>query len=276
MSANDYSAYAVPVRVRVLDPRRYHASFGRSVRSELRKLTVLRSFWAVVISMIVIYLLITGTAASAQRSITGDSMRVLDAAALTTGVSFVIIFSIVQGTLAVTNEYSSNTMRTTALSDPNRYRSYFAKLTAVGIAAGLANFVMILLSAIIYMSIVGASWDFDNGNGRALIVFWLVLTTGAIMSTSLGYALRSTAGTITVIFLGLFVAPVIQIISTAWVQNTMINYLPLVALQASVRTTLVDTLGVFNLSWSTALVTWLGYVVVLGALGLFRYTRSDV
>ncbi len=34
-----------PVRERVLDPQRYHASFIHSVRSELRKLINLRSFW---------------------------------------------------------------------------------------------------------------------------------------------------------------------------------------------------------------------------------------
>ncbi len=98
----------------------------------------------------------------------------------------------------MTNEYSSNTMRTTALSDPSRVRSYLSKLTAIGLLTGLLNLVVTLVSMLIYTVVVGGPWNFGDGNGRALTMFWLVLTVGAIMATSLGYVLRSTAATITV------------------------------------------------------------------------------
>lgn len=56
-----------PVRERVLDPQRYHASFPHSVRSELRKLMNLRSFWFQCAAMLIVYgLIMWGVGSSSE------------------------------------------------------------------------------------------------------------------------------------------------------------------------------------------------------------------
>ena len=268
-----------PVRERVLDPQRYHASFPHSVRSELRKLMNLRSFWFQCAAMLIVYGLIMWGVGSSQSFVNqeGGIAIPLNAQAITTGIPFVIIFPIVIGAGGVTNEYSSNTMRTTALADPSRIRSYTAKLTAIGILTGLLNLLVTLESMLIYMLEVGGRWHFGGGNGRALIMFWLVMTLGAIMAASLGYIIRSTAGTITVSMLFLFVSQAILIINLDWVRNTLIHFMPVNILNAATSTELWNSVsGGQGLSWSQAGIVWVVYAVVVGILGLVRYQRSDI
>ena len=268
-----------PVRERVLDPKRYHASFLHSVRSELRKLTNLRSFWIQSAAMVIIYdLIMWGVGASQGYVNTESGFTIpLNAQVITTGISFVIIFPIVIGAGAVTNEYSSNTMRTTALADSSRTRSYFSKLTAIGIYTGALNLLVTLTSALVYMLIVGGSWHFGGGNGRALVMFWLVLTVGAVMAASLGYIIRSTAATITVSMLFLFVSQGIVIINLDWVRDTLIHFMPVNVITAATSTELWNALtGGPELSWSQAGIVWVLYAVVVGILGLVRYQRSDI
>ena len=265
-----------PMRERVLDPQRYHASFIRSTRSELRKLMNLRSFWVQSGAMVIIYGLIMWAVGASQNYVIqqGGITIPLNAQAVTAGISFVIIFPIVIGAGAVTNEYSSNTMRTTALADPSRARSYFSKLTAVGILAGILNLVVTVIASLVYMVVVGGTWQFDGGNGRALVMFWMAMTVGAIMAASLGYIIRSTAGTITVSMLFLFVSQAIVIINLDWVRDTLIHYMPVSVLTSATST---DFFGSNEgLTWSAAGVVWVIYAVVIGLLGLIRYRRSDI
>lgn len=268
-----------PVRERVLDPQRYHASFIHSVRSELRKLINLRSFWIQCAAMVIIYGLIMWGVGASQSYVNqeGSIAIPLNAQAVTAGIPFLIIFPIVIGAGAVTNEYSSNTMRTTALADPSRGRSYLSKLTAIGILTGLLNLLVTLVSMLIYMVEVGGRWHFGGGNGRALIMFWMVLTVGAIMAASLGYIVRSTAATITVSMLLLFVSQAIVIINLDWVRETLIHFMPVNIMSAATSTELWNSVsGGQGLSWSQAGIVWVVYAVVVGILGLVRYQRSDI
>lgn len=171
----------------VLEPRRHHATFLNSFLSEIRKMAYLR-------------LLGTGHWCGGAlrphyvrggcRSDYGPSY--LDAQAITFSITFLVIFTFAMGGSAVTNEYSSNTMRTTALSDPNRLRSYTAKHVGVFVMVGGVNLVLTLVAILAYMVGAGGSWDFGDGNLRALVMFWLILTTSATMAASLGYIIRST------------------------------------------------------------------------------------
>lgn len=64
-----------PVRERVLDPQRYHASFIHSVRSELRKLINLRSFWIQCAAMVIIYGLIMWGVGASQSYVNQEEHR---------------------------------------------------------------------------------------------------------------------------------------------------------------------------------------------------------
>lgn len=265
-----------PMRERVLDPQRYRATFVRSVRSELRKLMNLRSFWIQSAAMVIIYGLIMWAVGSSQNyANTQAGLSIpLDAQAVTSGASFIIIFPIVLGAGAVTNEYSSNTMRTTALADPNRFRSFSSKLTAIGLLTGIVNLIVTLVASLVYMIVVGGTWHLGDGNARALVMFWMVLTVGAVMAGALGYIIRSTAGTITVAMLFLFVSQAIVIVNLDWVRNTLIHYMPVNVLSSATTTNLFNQDD--GLSWSAAGVVWVVYAAVIGVLGLVRYRRSDI
>ena len=257
----------------VLEPRIYHATFLNSFLSEIRKMAYLRGFWVQAIGVVALYGLIMFAVGVSQKDY-GPSY--LDAQAITFGITFLVIFTFAMGGSAVTNEYSSNTMRTTALSDPNRLRSYTAKHVGVFVMVGAVNLVLTLVAILAYMVGAGGSWDFGDGNLRALVMFWLILTTSATMATSLGYIIRSTAGTITASMALLYVSNAIVIINIDWIRETLYNYLPLQVIQGATVSNL-DLMGMdMKLSWSTSIIVWLGYALVFWVLGFVRYQRSDI
>lgn len=258
----------------VLEPRIYHSSFLNSFLSEIRKIAYLRSFWIQTTVLILLYSAIMFAIGVSQNQYGGGSM--LDAQVVTTGVSFLVIFSFALGASAVTNEYSSNTMRTTALSDPSRLRSYTAKHVAVFVMVGAVNLVLTVLAALVYGMSAGASWDLGNGNFRALVIFWLVLTTSATMATSIGYILRSTAGTITLAMALVYVSNAVTLVNIEWIRDTLYHYLPLQVIQDATATELGQSLMGENLTWGTATIVWICYALVFWFLGLLRYQRSDI
>ncbi|MGO1591846.1 MAG: hypothetical protein ACTHW1_03960 [Ancrocorticia sp.] len=255
----------------VLDPHVYRSSFINSLLSEIRKLAFLRSFWVQSAAMIGLYALIMWPVGASQNEY-GDFQ--LDAQVVTTGISFLIIFAFALGTSAVTNEYSSNTMRTTTLSDPSRLRSYTAKHVAVFLMIGAVNLVLTVVSTLVYTVFADGSWDFGNGNVRALVMFWLVLTTATTMATSLGYILRSTAGTITLSMVLVYVSNAVTLINIEWIRETLVDYLPLQLIQSSTSTDFGASF--YDVSWSTSGIVWILYALAFWLLGLLRYTRSDV
>lgn len=255
-------------------PANYRASFFHSVRSEIRKLTSLRSFWATQGLMIGVYTLLMWPIGSSMGSFMGASgmSDIVLADAVTSGITFVVVFAIVQGALAVTSEYSSNTMRTTTLSDPKRGRSFFAKLLGVACATAVPAALMTVLSYLVMFVSTGFPWAINSDSIRALAMFWALLVLGAVLATGLGYIIRSTAGTITFGIVALFISPMVTFINAEWAQN-LADYLPLSALQHAVT---ADPAGYgTGLSWSTAGLVMVGYTVVVCGLGLLRYSRSD-
>lgn len=57
----------------------------------------------------------------------------ISATSITSGLQLFVLFSIIIGTLAVTSEYASNTMRTSCLAVPQRLKNLLAKCSAVAI-----------------------------------------------------------------------------------------------------------------------------------------------
>ena len=141
---------------------------------------------------------------------------------------------------------------------------------------GGVSLVLTLVAILAYMVGAGGSWDFGDGNLRALVMFWLILTTSATMAASLGYIIRSTAGTITASMALLYVSNAIVIINIDWFRETLYNYLPLQVIQGATVSNL-DLMGMdMKLSWSTSIIVWLGYALVFWVLGFVRYQRSDI
>ncbi|MCF2706734.1 hypothetical protein I6E29_05555 [Arcanobacterium haemolyticum] len=267
----------------LLDPRRYKATFGRSLRSELRKITSLRSFWIREAIMVLLYAGIISLAAFSQNAIarTDDGpvnsvLSAADAGIITSGVSFAIIFSFIHGIVATTNEYSSNTMRTTSLADPVRTRSYVAKHIAVLITAACAHIVLVAVSTGIYALLIESSFSLDSTALRVLVMFWAVLTIGSVIGTSMGYLIRATAGAITLTFAVFFLANAISFIQIDWVRETLVHYLPYSIVNTATASGFTELLTSGSLSWSAAGLVWLAYAIVLALAGLLKYRSRDI
>ncbi len=263
-------------RPRLVDPERYHVSFWGSLRAEIRKMTTLRSFWITAIVTVSLYTLIILGIAKAFDEF-GDGPRQIPAGVISYGVSFIGMLVVVIGILPVTNEYSANTMRTTALASPKRPSAFLAKMTAVFVACGVVNLVLVTLAFLALRFGSGTPVLLENGNGRSLVMFWLALTLTALMSAGFGYVVRSTAGGMTAAFVFLYVTNGFSLVPSAWVRDTLSDYLPTNVMQAMAQ---ADRTGGLvesgDLSWSVALAVWVIYTLVVTAIGFTRYNRSDI
>lgn len=258
---------------RAFDPRRYRSTFAGSVRSELRKMTSLRSTWIVFVVLAAFTTLVTW-AVAADASAKGKSA---DAQIVTAQTPFFMIFMLVVGVLAVTGEYSSNTMRTTALSTSNRITAFTAKTTAVCLMIGAATFLLLLWLMGLGQTISSSGLEMGGNNFRHLFSSWFATTTWALMGLGVGYAIRSTAGSIITMVFFLWITPLLALLPIDFFEHTFKKIIP---------NTLITTMaypsgnsganGLDAPTYGAALITWIVYLVVLVLLGLFRYRKSDI
>ncbi len=269
----------------LLDPQRYRVTFARSTHSELRKITGLRSTWLLLSLMILLYAGIVALLAYSQNefsptiseAVSEESLS-FDINLITLNVTFALFFTLALGIVATTNEYASHTMRTTALSDPNRIRSFAAKHTAVAIIAGIANALLTLVAVGVYTFMFKGRPEFSGEDARILAMFWGVLTVSALIGTSVGYLLRHTAGAITATFVVLIFGNAVSLINIDWVRNTLVHYMPLDVANAAVSSLLPDpALESTNvLSWELAGLVWVIYALLLAGGGLLRLRSHDI
>lgn len=264
-----------PVR---FNPAAHKATFLRAIRSELRKLTSLRSTWISFGSLLAVGCTITGIITSGQtveNGLTGTGS--ISSNVITGGAQFYIVFAIVVAALSVTSEYSSNTMRTTVLSQPKRSRAFLAKLVASCLFIAVAIAVIMGIMLAVGMATAGASWEFGDGHGRALLFFWLATVLTSAITIGIGYCLRSTAGTIVIMFCFLFLLELIVLIPGEFFKVTVPKFIPRNLITSMTSIDLPDSADFIQLlDSSTALLTWTLYAVIFALLGFFRFRRSDV
>lgn len=150
---------------------------------------------------------------------------VQDAAAL--GMLLAQFALLALATLTVTGEYASGSMLATLQWEPRRVRVLLAKVAVV------APVVLVVSAALM---LVG-SWvtDLSAGDHGVFVltdVLEISLRTGlyvalaAVLSMGLGFVLRSTAGTLTLVFLMLMLLPLLLGSLTLDVVATIADYLP--------------------------------------------------
>lgn len=263
---------------RLFDPNTYHYTFVRATISELRKLTASVGFW---ITSGIAVLFAIGIGAlfsifSEEFFMTSDRFS---PSLITGGWDSYSLFIIPLAVLAVSAEYSHNTMRTTVLSVPSRPIAFASKMTAVLIYCGI-------LSAVIILAETGAVLLFGDFNGfeehsiRALVMCWIVMTTLALGSAGLAYLLRSTALSIVLIIVVLEFLSMLTLIPNESFQEFCYKYLPQPVGSAAMQS-VPDTVSMLMglpepLPWGGALALWLGYMAVLIVGGFARFMKSDV
>ena len=180
-------------------------TFFSVFRSEWSKLVSLRSTWitAAIASLITIGL---SVALMAQYSGMKDYA---DKAAnyLTAGSSFGQIAVAVLGALLITGEYSSGQIRSSLAAVPRRGRLFAAKAVVVAIFSALLGLVTVALTYLFSLPILGDKAG-SLSNPEYLGFFWgtaLAFAIIGLMAMSFGYILRSTAGSISLVVVLLFV-----------------------------------------------------------------------
>ena len=163
---------------RPLSSKVYKNTFVRSLRSEIRKMTSLRSTWLTLGLWLGFGILITwamaATLTNGQNNVGGINVHgEFHPIFITGSAQLYYIFAMVLGALAVTGEYASNTMRTTIVSQTSRMRAFTSKIAAVTIVMGIATAVIIAVLVAVTLLAGGLSWNGGDGNLRALLLFWL-------------------------------------------------------------------------------------------------------
>ncbi|QJC22401.1 ABC transporter permease subunit [Arcanobacterium buesumense] len=252
-------------------------TFGRTFTSELLKLRH-RSFW---LNLIIFSILLIGapvtSALFSRADSQGFALTVEDA---TGGTQVYLLFAIVIGTLAVTNEYASNTMRTTVLATPRRLVTMGAKVLAVALYTALASIAIIAIAFIIIAIIAGGKSDLAWNDILILLTLVGIVVLTAIMATGLGYILRSTAGGISSMIAFIFLLPLIMLIFTKF--DTFRYYVPphlpteLIGTALQTNANFPPIEDAIHYSPAAAFLIYASYSIIAFVLGYLRYEKSDV
>ena len=180
-------------------------TFFSVFRSEWSKLASLRSTW---ITAAIASLITIGISVLIMAQYSGMKGYADKAANyLTVGSSFGQIAVAVLGALLITGEYSSGQIRSSLAAVPRRGRLFAAKAAAVTIFSALLGLVTVTLTYLLSLPILGDKAG-SLSNPEYLGFFWgtaLAFAIIGLMAMSFGYILRSTAGSISLVVVLLFV-----------------------------------------------------------------------
>ena len=192
------------------------------------------------------------------------------------GVIFAQFAVGVIGTLFITSEYSSASIRTTLAAVPNRVRliaGKFVVLVACTFVVGeVVSFLAFLIGQAIYSGVVPTA-SLSNGTVlRAVIFSGVYLTLLASLGFCIGLIIRHSAASISVFVAMLLVLPlIIAFLPQSW-QNDSIRFLPGEGLGHSM--TSVQPGSHLFAPW-TSLGILVLYVVVLLAISTTLFRRRD-
>lgn len=192
-------------------------TFFSVFRSEWSKLASLRSTW---ITAAIASLITIGFSVALMAQYSGMKGYADKAANyLTVGSSFGQIAVAVLGALLITGEYSSGQIRSSLAAVPRRGRLFAAKAAAVTIFSALLGLVTVTLTYLFSLPIMGDKAG-SLSNPEYLGFFWgtaLAFAIIGLMAMSFGYILRSTAGSISLVVVLLFVIQIpLGLASTKW------------------------------------------------------------
>ena len=189
----------------------------RSIRAEWIKIWTLRSTW--ITSFITIAL--TVLFGAGLTAVLGRTEEYQDMAKdlITQGLAFGQIVVAVLGALIITGEYSSGQIRSSLAAVPKRGQLLASKAVVLSVISFILGSVSVFLSWAISKPFIGehAGSLTDSHYAGYIWGSGLVFAVIALMALGLGFLLRSTAGTITVIVSLLFVitAP-LQLAANKW------------------------------------------------------------
>ena len=244
------------------------------VRSELLKVRTTRGWWAYLI--VIVALVGIGTAAEVG-SRSEDERSGLDfQLALVDLVGIASLLAIILGITIVTTEFRHGTITPTLLATPGRERVLAGKAIAgvlIAVFFAVLAFVVVVMVASVWVSIDGGDLQLVDSDvaeraGKTLlgVVLWL------LMGVAIGSVVHSQVAALVGTLVWLFLAEtlLLGLFNLLDIEGAA-EYLPFRALDGA------DGSGGGDLlDYGPALAVTLGWIVVLGALGLARTRRRDI
>lgn len=178
-------------------------TFLRTLRSELLKLTTLRSTWwslgiAAMLSVAIAWLYVS--ASDGGYAISG----------VVISAQFTMLVAGILGAIAVTGEYATGMIRSTLTADPRRAQVALAKSLAIALIVGAATAVsyVVCLAVTVPISSVPITWSDPAQALFPLLLGVVAMVAYALIGTGFGLLIRNGAGAIAATVGVLFVAPI--------------------------------------------------------------------
>ena len=202
---------------------------------------------------------------------------------ITSGLTFGQIVVAVLGALIITGEYSSGQIRSSLAASPRRGRLLVSKAVVLTIVAFILGSVSVFLSWAISKPFLGehAGSLTDSHYAGHIWGSGLVFVGIALMALGIGFLLRSTAGTITVIVSILFIISTpLQVAAGKWEWiNKIIGCLPSTVSEAVSdpfqRTTEWGGQGAQFLSHGQAVAVFAAWAIIPLIAAWFVFSRRD-
>jgi ABC-type transport system involved in multi-copper enzyme maturation permease subunit len=179
------------------------------------------------------------------------------------------------GTLFITSEYTSGSIRTTLTAVPNRLRLIASKaivlLITVLVVGEFVCFAAFLIGQRIYLGVVPTASIANGTVLRSVILAGLYLTLLGLFAFALGLIFRQSAAAISVFVSLLLIVPIIGFFFPQSWQNDFMRFEPStlgVSMQSPFAPS--NTFG----AWSATLVLFL-YVVVTMTVAVVLFQRRD-
>ena len=242
-----------------------------------------RSVRSSIMGVIVTFVLTIGLGALIATAIRGhynqmDPLRKLtfDPTSTSLGGTLFAQFAVgVIGTLFITSEYSSGSIRSTLAAVPHRTQLAMSKLIVLFVSllvvSEVACFVTFQLGQSIFSGVVPTD-SLSNGSVLRAVVFASVyLTLLSILGYSLGMILRQSAASISVFTSLLLILPIVLFLMPQSWQNHVAKFEPSALGQSMMaKTTAVNSFGAV-----AALLILVLYVIVVFGVGVTLLKRRD-
>ncbi|MFI6815789.1 ABC transporter permease [Nonomuraea sp. NPDC050328] len=256
--------------------------FGQVVAAEWGKLWSVRSTWWCLLSalaLMVLSALTLGAGAATEALRRGTAAAIEGGEAAVSATVFAQFALVALAMLAVTAEYASGSIRATLQAVPARGVVLGAKAVVVAVVLAVAGVVSALVSAVVVHLVLSLEAFEHSGVLPPGETALDVLRVGAyfaltgVLTLGVGLALRSAAGTLTVVFMALLGLPLMVLMTGSQVAVEVSLRMPLFAGLAFMEST--ENLIGGPLPYSAGegfgwLVLWTGLAVVAGFVVLRR------
>lgn len=211
---------------------RYKVTFPRLVKSEIIKLTTVRStVWSLAVMVFIVlgFAALMSFALRSQDISDFGSDLPLGASVATFGISFGQLVIVVLGVISIGSEYSTGMIRSTLSAAPARIPALLAKMLVIAIVSFVVSLVALFAAFFIAQAILPSTQTASLGDPQVLRMIVggaLFLAVMSMFAVAVGAIVRNTAAGISIIVGLVLILPGILVsIPWEWVK-TIGRYLP--------------------------------------------------